>query len=152
MKSSGIVLSIIGAAIIAYSKLDRNIIKKDTLSLSENLKERELITPVTSELKIRLNGKKEQKGHILLYKKLIIQTAYGPRPNNVPPQKKVIKKGNGKFTFDLESDTHYYLAVHVEPFVPLTIDYIILKRNYHQEQLYSLGVALIATGFGIAFS
>jgi hypothetical protein len=152
LKYSGLILFSIGSILIAYSRLDKSTIKKGTLNLSDDLEKKELITPVQSELKIKLNGKRNQNGRILLYKKLTVQTALGPRPNVVPPQERVIKKGNDKFAFNLENDTRYYLAVLIEPFIPFTINYTIIKYNSHQDQLFNLGVALTATGLGIAFS
>jgi hypothetical protein len=152
LKRSGLVLFTIGLILITFSKFDKRTIEKGTLNLSDDLEKNELITPVRSELRIKLNGKREQNGRLLLYKNLIVQTAFGQRLNAVPPQERVIKKGNDKFAFDLERDTRYYLAVRIEPFIPFTIDYKIVEYNSHQDQLFNLGVALTATGLGIAFS
>ena len=91
-RSRGLTLKRSGLVLFTISKFDKRTIEKGTLNLSDDLEKNELITPVRSELRIKLNGKREQNGRLLLYKNLIVQTAFGQRLNAVPPQESY-KKG-----------------------------------------------------------
>jgi len=151
LKYSGLIIFLIGIVLIVYSKIDKRPAKEYTLDLNEKRQTDEFKTPVQSKLKIKLNGKKEQKGHLVLQKKVMIPTATSLRPSN-SPQERIIKKGNDKFEFNLDSDTLYYFVVQPYPFIPFIVDYSIVEFNSRQDQLFNLGVTFTATGLGIAFS
>lgn len=121
------------------------------MNLREECQNSEFTTPVKSKFKIKLNGKKKQKRKIALTKTIIKHIHAGPRPSYISYEKE-IKNGNSIVSFDLDSGVFYFFTVVLEPFEPLIVEYEIVECNPLKDQLFTLGVALTATGLGIAFS
>jgi len=149
---SGIIIFLIGANLIVYSRLNKQIINEGILDLSEKTQSNELETPVKSKLKIKLNGNKKQKVRFILQKRICVYSDhFSYKWRHLAPIVKELK-GNSRAEFDLEIDSNYYFSVYLDQVEPFKVKYTIVEYNPHQDQLFNLGVSLTATGLGIAFS
>lgn len=106
--------------------------------------------PIPSILRIKLNGKRNQKVRFALHKIIVNETSLGQRPHITSIQREI--KGNSKLKFNLESDASYSFIVQPDPFRHFIVEYSNYEYNYRSDRLFQIGLALFTTGWVIYFS
>lgn len=124
---------------------------KNSFELKETIQSRDFETPVNSKLKVKLNGTKKQNVDLTLQKIIIYYTANGRRPHVLTPITRKLK-GNSKETIDIESNCTYSLSVQANPFIPFTVEYSVIKYEFHSDLIAQVGLTLFTTGFVVFFA